>query len=170
MVQTQCTPVSSRCRCSSIAASTSMLFLRRLPPNEAWLLVFRDRVLTVTAVFIRDSVTEVEMIRMRPGPTVECPWCFCFLTHHSAGKQARQLHLSSCATWDLQNASTIKISANQSLCLMVHTCPKKFTKCKLIQWNNGLFVQSLHWFAKSLHIYQRGDFPRKNPRWCVNLL
>jgi len=61
-----------------------------------------------------------------------CPWFSCFLTHHSAGKQARQLHLSSCATWDLQNASTIKISANQSLCLMVHTCPKKFTKCKLI--------------------------------------
>jgi hypothetical protein len=44
-----------------------MLFLRRLPPNEAWLLVFRDGVLT--AVFIRDSVTEVEIIRMRP--TVE---------------------------------------------------------------------------------------------------
>ncbi len=48
-----------------IAASTSMLFLRRLPPNEAWLLVFRDGVLTAVFKFIRDSVTvtvtEVEM-------------------------------------------------------------------------------------------------------------
>ncbi len=32
--------------------------------NEAWLLVFRAGVLT--ADFIRDSVTQVEMIRMRP--------------------------------------------------------------------------------------------------------
>jgi hypothetical protein len=42
----------------------SMLFLRRLPLNKAWLLVIRDGVLT--AVFIRLSVTEVEMIGMRP--------------------------------------------------------------------------------------------------------
>ena len=35
-----CKPVSSRCRDSSIAASTSTLFLRMLPPNVAWLLVF----------------------------------------------------------------------------------------------------------------------------------
>ena len=50
----------------AIAASTSMLFLRMLPPNEAWLfkLVFRAGVLT--ADFIWDSVTQVEMIRMRP--------------------------------------------------------------------------------------------------------
>ncbi len=67
MVLTRCTPVSSRCRCSSIAASTSMLFLRRLPPNEAWFLIFRYGVLT--AFFIRVSVTEVEMIRMRSS----CP-------------------------------------------------------------------------------------------------
>ncbi len=41
------------CRCSSIAASTSMLFLRRLPPNEEWLLVFRDGVLTALEVLQR---------------------------------------------------------------------------------------------------------------------
>jgi hypothetical protein len=41
-----------------------MLFFRRLPPNEAWLLVFLDGILM--ADFIRVSVTEVEMIRMRP--------------------------------------------------------------------------------------------------------
>ncbi len=40
-----CKPVSSRCRNSSIAASTSMLFLRMLPQNVAWLLVFRGPVL-----------------------------------------------------------------------------------------------------------------------------
>jgi hypothetical protein len=54
-----------------------------------------------------------------------CPWFSYFSTHHSAGKPARQLHPLSCATWDLKNASTVKIFANQSLCLMVHTCPKK---------------------------------------------
>jgi hypothetical protein len=44
---------------------TSMLFFRRLPPKEAWLLVFLDGILT--ADFIRVSVAEVEMmIRMRP--------------------------------------------------------------------------------------------------------
>ena len=54
-------PSQAGCRYSAraIAASTSMLFLRRLPPNEAWLLVFRDGVLR--AVFILLSVTEVEM-------------------------------------------------------------------------------------------------------------
>ena len=40
-VRTLYEPVSSRCRAISIAASTSMLFWRRLPPNEAWLLVLR---------------------------------------------------------------------------------------------------------------------------------
>ncbi len=60
MVQTRCTPVSSRpgppagCRCSSIAAaSTSMLVLRRLPPNEEWLSIFRDGVLTALEVLQR---------------------------------------------------------------------------------------------------------------------
>ncbi len=43
---------------AAASTSESTLFLRRLPPNEAWLLVFRDGVLT--AIFIRLSVTEVE--------------------------------------------------------------------------------------------------------------
>jgi hypothetical protein len=43
---------------------TSMLALRMLPPNDAWLLVFFALVLT--AVFIRLSVTFVEMVRGRP--------------------------------------------------------------------------------------------------------
>ena len=41
-----------------------MLALRMLPPTEAWLLVFFALVLT--AVFIRLSVTFVEMVRHRP--------------------------------------------------------------------------------------------------------
>jgi hypothetical protein len=41
-----------------------MLFLRKLPPNEAWLLIFFALVLT--ADFIRVSVTVAEMIQMRP--------------------------------------------------------------------------------------------------------
>ncbi len=41
-----------------------MLFWRRLPPNEAWLLVLRALVLTVD--LYRDSVTCVDMVRMRP--------------------------------------------------------------------------------------------------------
>jgi hypothetical protein len=53
---------------SAIAASTSMLALKMLPPNYAWLLVFFALVLT--AVFIRLSVTFVEMggkvARFRP--------------------------------------------------------------------------------------------------------
>ena len=53
MVQTSFVP--ARCRASSIDASTSMLFCRRLPPNEAWLLVFRALVLT--AGLYRPSVT-----------------------------------------------------------------------------------------------------------------
>jgi len=41
-----------------------MLFWRRLPPNEAWLLVLRALVLTVD--LYRDSVTCVDMVRQRP--------------------------------------------------------------------------------------------------------
>ena len=63
-MHTQGIPVSSRSCASWIAASTSMLALRMLPPNDAWLLVFFALVLT--AVFIRLSVTFVEMVRGRP--------------------------------------------------------------------------------------------------------
>ncbi len=59
-----CKPVSSRCRAISKAASDSMLFLRMLPQNEAWLLVLRAGILT--ADFIRVSVTQVDMMRMKP--------------------------------------------------------------------------------------------------------
>ena len=49
---------------SSIAASTSMLILRRLASNEAWLLVLHA--LVWTADFILASATVVEMVRIRP--------------------------------------------------------------------------------------------------------
>ena len=49
------------------------------------------------------------------------PLFSCFLTHYSAGKQARQLHPLTGATWVLQHASTVKISASQSLCSTVHS-------------------------------------------------
>jgi hypothetical protein len=43
-----------------------MLFLRRLPPNEAWFKLLVVLALVLTADFIRVSVTVVEMMRMRP--------------------------------------------------------------------------------------------------------
>ena len=56
-MQVQCIPVSSRSCASCIAASTSMLALRMLPPNEAWLLVFFALVLT--AVFRHPALGDV---------------------------------------------------------------------------------------------------------------
>ncbi len=55
--------VSSRSCASCIAVSTSMLALRRLLPNDAWLLVFFALVLT--AVLIRPLVTFVEIVRQK---------------------------------------------------------------------------------------------------------
>jgi hypothetical protein len=55
---------------------------------------------------------------------LNCPWFSCFLTRYSAGKQARQIHPLTDATWVLQYASTVKISTNQSLYSMVHSWPK----------------------------------------------
>ncbi len=53
MVQTWVKPVSSRCSNSTIAASTSMLFLRRLLPKKACLVFLRA--LVFTADFIHDT-------------------------------------------------------------------------------------------------------------------
>ncbi len=62
MVQTWIKPVLSRCSNSSVAASSSMLFLRRLPLNEALVL----HSLVMTAYFILASVPAVKMVRMQP--------------------------------------------------------------------------------------------------------
>jgi hypothetical protein len=93
---------------------------------------------------------------------LNCPWFSCSSTHYSVGKQARQLHSLAGATWVLQNASTVKISAHQSLCLIVHSWPKKFTLSKLTWINACLFTQSLHGllkiYAEFAH-FRTGGFP-----------
>jgi len=65
----------------------------------------------------------VQPMRTR-GYLLNCPWFSCFSTHYSAGRQARQIHwfhTLTGATWVLQDASTVKISTNQSLCSTVHS-------------------------------------------------
>ena len=60
----------------------------RLPPNEAWLLVFFALVLT--ADFIRVSVTVVEMMRMRP--TVSQLSAQCVIACGFSHARSRSLH------------------------------------------------------------------------------
>jgi hypothetical protein len=100
---------------------------------------------------------------------LNCPWFSCSLTHYSVGKQATQLHPLAGVTWVLQNASTVKIFAHQSLCsiMIVHSWPKKvyteqtyMDKCRIVYSKFARLAQNLPWVCT----FQNGGISReKNP-------
>ncbi len=82
------------------------------------------------------------------GCLLNCPWFSCFLTHHSAVKQARQLHPLTGSKWVLRL--------------------RKFTRSKLAWIKHHLFDKSLHWFTLGLQFSQRAVFPRKTAPSDIN--
>ena len=96
---------------------------------------------------------------------LNCPWFSCFLTRYSAGKQARQLHPLTDATWVLQDASIVMISANQSLCSIVDTEQTYMDFCMFVYSKFARFAQNLHVVCT---FTTPPFFPRKKAGWYVN--